>query len=306
MHDLIDTAIVGGGIAGLSAAVFLGRANRSVILWDGGTQRILAVDEVREYVGFDAMSPAAVLDQARQEACRYGVGVRSEWVQNVTPRDDGLFEIITRDNVVVARTVVLATGLTDDLPPLTGLPRAWGRDVRVCPCFDGHEVKHGKQIVFGVGNRLAHMASWVSMWSDKVTVVSNHAFNQDDSSKLRLLGIPVIQDVITGLIHEDDKLVAVLTSTGTRIACDATWITMDSRAASTIPATLCEVDAFGFAKTDASGNTSRAGVFAIGNADEPWAHMAQAAASGTTVGPVVTMYLLQRRLAELALADIAA
>lgn len=303
MREIIDTAIVGGGIAGLSAGLFLGRANRSVILWDGGTQTILAVDQVREYVGYDGVPPTVVLNQARAEAMRYGVDVRSAWVDSVRAVDNGLFEIVAGASTTIARTVVLATGLENDLPPLTGLPRAWGRDVRVCPCFDGHEVAQGQQVVFGLGPRLAHMASWVSMWSPNVTVVSDHAFNDDDARTLRLLGIPVVSDAVAGMVHEGDRLVAVSTRAGQRIACDATWIAMNSRAASPIPASLCDVDDAGFAKADASGNTTRPGVFAIGNADEPWAHMAHAAASGTTVGPIVTMYLLQQRLAELALAE---
>lgn len=300
VDQTIDTAIIGGGIAGLSAAVFLGRAARSVVLWDGGTQRIHAVDQVREYVGFDAVTPDQVLSKARSEAAAYGVDLRDVWVESVAARPDGLFDVQTEAGVTVARTVVLATGLKDELPELAGLPKVWGRDVRVCPCFDGFEVRRGHQVVFGLGERLAHMASWVSMWSDNVTVVSDHAFDEEDARKLRLLGIPVVPDTVVGLVHAADRLVAVTTGGGARIECDATWIAMDGRAASPIAASLCEVDEAGFAKTDPSGNTSRPGVFAIGNADEPWAHMAHAAASGTTVGPVVTMYLLQRRLAQLA------
>jgi thioredoxin reductase len=299
MHYIVDTAVIGSGIAGLSAALFLGRACRSTTVFDGGTPRIYAVDEVREYLGFDAVPTVDVMARARTEVLRYGVEIRSEWVQAVTPRNDGLFDVSTQSGTIAARTVVLATGLTDELPPLNGPRKAWGRDVRVCPCFDGFEVRHGRQVVFGLGERLAHMASWVSMWSRNVTVVSRHALNDVDAEQLRLLGIDIISEEVTGLVHEGDQLVAVTTNNDNRIPCDATWIAMPVRAASGLAATLCDVDSDGFALTDPAGRTSRPGVFAIGNADEPWAHMAHAAASGTTVGPIVTTYLLEQRLREL-------
>lgn len=305
MTNIIDTAIVGGGIAGLAAALFLGRATRSVIVFDAGHPRIHAVDEVREYLGFDAMPTSKMMSKARDEVLRYGVEIRPERVLTVTPRVDGLFDVASERGSVTARSVVLATGLIDELPPLSGLPEAWGRDVRVCPCFDGYEVREGQHVVFGLGERLAHMASWVSMWSPNVTVVSHHAFNDADAERLRLLAIPIIRDEVTGLVHEDNRLVAATTATGQRLPCEATWIAMRSRAASDLPATLCEVDEDGFAKTDPAGRTSRPGVFAIGNADEPWAHLAHAAASGTTVGPIVTMYLLEQKLAKLREEEIA-
>ena len=306
MKDTIDTAVVGAGIAGLSAALFLGRAGRSTVVYDGGKPRIFAVEEVREYLGFDGMTPEELLTRARGEVLRYGVEIRPEAVQSITPRGDGAFDVSSSKGVVTARTVVLATGLIDELPPLSGLPEKWGRDVRVCPCFDGYEMRDQRFVVFGLGQRLAHMASWVSMWSPNVTVVSKHLFNETDAERLSLLGIEITPDEVTGLIHRDGKLVGVSTQSGQEIGCDATWIAMDSRAASNLAASLCDVDGFGLAKTDKGGRTSRPGVFAIGNANDSWAHLAHASAAGTTVGPLVTMYLLELRLAELRLAELRA
>lgn len=307
MLKTIDTAVVGAGIAGLSAALFLGRAGRSTLVYDGGQPRILAVEEVREYLGFDGVTPEAMLAQARDEVLRYDVEIRAEAVQSITPRDDGLFDVTSSSGTITARAIVLATGVVDELPPLTGLPRKWGRDVRVCPCFDGYEVRDERFVVFGLGERLTHMAAWVSVWSPNVTVVSNHPFNEADREKLRLLNIQITPDEVTGLIHEngktEGKLVGVATRNSGEIACEAAWIAMNVRAASGLAASLCEVDEFGIARTDKGARTSRAGVFAVGNASDSWAHLAHATASGTNVGPLVTMYLLELRLAELRLAE---
>lgn len=298
MQQILDSVIVGAGIAGLSAALFLGRAKRAVRVYDGGLSRNFTYETVREYLGFDGVTPTALLAQARTEVLRYGVDIRQEVVQHITPRPDGLFDVAGAEGeIVTARTVVLATGLVDELPPLTGLPPAWGRDVRVCPCFDGYEVFDEPFVVFGLPERLAHMASWVSMWSSDVTVVTEHHFNEADAERLALLDIQVVADEVTGLVHEADKLVGVATKNGRQIGCAATWIAMNSRAASGLAAALCDVDEFGFAKTDKGGRTSQPGVFAIGNANDAWAHLAHASAAGTTVGPLVTMYLLEMRLA---------
>ena len=103
---------------------------------------------------------------------------------------------------------------------------------------------------------------------------------------------------MAALVHQGDRLVAVSTNSGAQIACDAAWITSTQRAGSDLAASLCKVDNAGFAKTDKVGATSRPGVWAIGNANEPWAHLAHASAAGTVVGPVLTFYLLEQLLAE--------
>ena len=266
MGEMLDTVIVGAGVAGLSAAIFLGRAGRSTVVYDGGKPRIFAVETVRELPGFDGASPAAMLREMREEATRYGVTFQKARVERIVPLDDGTFEVHAPGGTRVARTVVLATGLVDEVPPLEGVPEAWGRDLRVCPCFDGYEVRGGRFVVFGVPARLTHMAAWVSMWSPDVTVVTRTAFGEADAEKLRLLGIPVVHDEVKGLRHEGERLVALLTASGARIPCDAAWVTLDARAASELPASLCDVDEAGIAKIDAGGHTSRPGVFAVGNA----------------------------------------
>lgn len=295
----VDAVVVGAGVAGLSAALFLGRAGQSTLVYDGGPPRITAVEVVREYLGFDGRTPAEVLAQHRAEVRRYGVEIRPGQVERIEPCDDGRYDVHGPGGVVTARAVVLATGLVDELPPLAGVTEPWGRDLHVCPCFDGHEVRGQRFVVFGRPDRLAHMGAWVAMWSPHVTVVSPQPLGEADAERLRLLDVAVVADTVTGLVHDAARrLVAVTTAGGEEVACDAAWVALDARAASGLAASLCDADALGFAAADPGGRTSRPGVFAIGNAREPWAHLAHAAADGTRVGPLVTMYLLEARLAE--------
>ena len=293
MSEAVDCVIVGGGVAGLSAALFLARAGRSTMVYDAGRPRIFAVDRVREFPGFDGASPAQMLSCIRNEALQYGADVRNGYVSRIEPREDGLFDVRSVDDIITSRTVILATGLIDERPRLSGVPEVWGRDLRVCPCFDGYEVRDGRFVVFGIRERLALLGSWVRMWSPHVTVISSGGFDSPSEKRLRLLGVEIVRDEVTGLIHDGTRLVAVSTASGSAVACDATWLAMPFKAASNLAASLCEVDEHGFAKTDLDGRTTRPGLFAIGNAADPMAHLAHAAAAGTRVGPVVSMYLLE-------------
>jgi thioredoxin reductase len=166
-------------------------------------------------------------------------------VSKIEPRPDALFDVSVPDGVITARTVVLATGLVDELPPLKGLRKVWGRDLHVCPCFDGCEFRNQRFVVFGLPERLAHMGSWVSMWSPKVTILTKHSFDASSAERLRLLGIEVVCDEATGLIHQNDRLVALSTESGREIPCDAAWVAARLKPSSDLAASLCQVDEAG-------------------------------------------------------------
>jgi len=184
----------------------------------------------------------------------------------------------------------------DELPDIEGLPAVWGRDLHVCPCFDGHEARHGPCVVIGEAERLAFLASWVWMWCPDVTVVSRHRMEDADEERLALLNIAVVSDDPKNLIHDGERLVAVCTTEGRQIACNSIWAALGWHAASDLAASLCEVDSRGIAIVDAGGQTSRPGVWAVGNASSAVAHLAHAAAAGTNVGPLVMVYLLEREV----------
>ncbi|HZO93124.1 MAG TPA: NAD(P)/FAD-dependent oxidoreductase [Candidatus Baltobacteraceae bacterium] len=183
MDTRIDVAIVGGGVAGLSAALFLTRAEKSTVVFDEGKQRILTVDTVREFAGFDGLSPADMLARIRGEATRYGAEVRRTYVERVHPREDGAFDVLAGGSVAIAHALVLATGLIDVLPELNGLSDVWGREIGICPCFDGYERRETRFVVFGVPERLKQFASWVSIWSHDVKVVTPAPL--DDEARLK-------------------------------------------------------------------------------------------------------------------------
>jgi len=123
--------------------------------------------------------------------------------------------------------------------------------------------------VFGLPERLAQLGWWVSMWSSNVRVVRNHSFDAGGAERLRLLGIEVVRDEVTGLVHEDDRLVALSTESGAEIPCDAAWIANRLKPASDLATSLCDVDDAGFPKTDEHGRTGRLGSFCHRKRQQP-------------------------------------
>ncbi|HEX4208627.1 MAG TPA: NAD(P)/FAD-dependent oxidoreductase [Ktedonobacteraceae bacterium] len=292
-QEIVDVVVVGAGAAGLSAALFLSRARRRTIVYDGGPTRASVIKQVHEFLGYEGITPAELQARGCAEVVRYGGEIRSEAVLKIEPRPDGLFDVWSRQGMVTARAVVLATGLVDVLPSVPGLREGWGRDVHVCPCFSGYEVRDKHLIAFGLGERLAQLGSFLTAWSSSVTVVTTHEFDSAALDRLHELGVEIVRDEVTALVRQDDRLVSVSTAGGTEAPTDAVFVAAPFRAASDLPASLCEVNEAGFAVTDADGQTSRPGVWVIGNATDPVGHLAHATAAGARVGPWVVNYLLE-------------
>lgn len=288
----VDVAVVGGGAAGLSAALFLARAQRRVVVFDAGSPRIAAVTHIHELLGSENTTPDEFLARARRDAVRYGAEIRNQPVVTVEPRHDGRFDVHTADASTTVSAVVLATGLVDVLPDIPGLSDLWGRDVHVCPCFSGHEVRNERIIVMGIAEQLAQSAKFLTAWTPNVTVITRFAFDPTTLRRLQRLEIAIIDDDVSELEIANQRLVAARTETGRRVEADAVFISTPMRARSNLAATLCDVTTDGFAVTDINGSTSRRGLWAIGNARDPIGHLAHALADGARVGPWVNDFLI--------------
>lgn len=118
------------------------------------------------------------------DICFFRAEIRNATVRKIEPRADGLFDVSVPNQVITARTIVLATGLMDELPPLTGLRKVWGRDLHIRPCFDGGEFRNQRFVVFGLPGRLAQLGARVSMWSPHVAVVTQHPFDANSAERL--------------------------------------------------------------------------------------------------------------------------
>src|SRR5215207_7588716 len=164
-----DVVVVGGGPAGLSAALVLGRCRRRVLLCDTGTPRNAASAALHGYLTRDGVAPLDLLQLGRDELQRYGIEMREVEVTDIT-RDGELFELtIAHADRVKARSVLLATGVRDHLPAVAGVDECYGVTVHHCPYCDGWEHRGERLLAYGhMANKAAGLALSLLNWSSNV------------------------------------------------------------------------------------------------------------------------------------------
>src|SRR3954464_8608060 len=189
-----DVAIVGGGPAGLTAAIVLGRACRRVVLFDHGKPRNYAARAIHGFLGHDGISPNDLRDRGRREAVSYGVTIHDCKVTTAKAITDDhsvlRFEIGTDLISVRTRSVLLATGVTDYLPEIPGIHELYGRSVHHCPYCDGWEHRQKHLVALADGSGAAKLALTLQVWSPQVTACTNgHSLSAGDRRQLSNNGI---------------------------------------------------------------------------------------------------------------------
>ncbi len=291
-----EVIIIGAGPSGLAAALFLARANRKVIIFDWGKKRMPENAKIHEYLGFDNMNPSDYFLKTRKEVASFGGIFIEEKVENIQKNEDETFTIFSKNFEINSTALVLATGATDILPDIPGLKEGWGTDIHVCPCFTGYELNGKKLVLFGTQARLAHLSTFLTSWSNDITVIPEEPFSEDEIHLIRKANVKIHVDTITELVRSKGELKYVSTKSGKTIETDGIFIATPVRANSLLAENLCEVDQNGFAITDEYCQSSTTGLWVIGNAQDPKGHMSHASTDGTQVGPFVTNYLIHSDL----------
>jgi len=294
-----DVIIVGGGPAGLSAAVALGRARRSVVVIDSGEPRNATAHAVHNFLTRDGTSPAEMLRLGRAEAVGYGAVVVDGVVDTVERVDDAFAATLAGGDVVGGRRLLVTTGLVDELPPVRGLRERWGIDVLHCPYCHGWEVRDRSLGVLASGPRALHQALMFRQWTDDVTLLLNgqQALDEAQFELLAARGIPVVDGTVENLVVEDDALTGVTLEDGSVRRLDALVVGAPVRVRAGMLAglgvELAEHPA-GMGQhvvTDASGATSVPGVWAAGNVTDLAAQVITSAAAGLWAGAQINASL---------------
>ncbi|MEW1692258.1 NAD(P)/FAD-dependent oxidoreductase [Streptomyces sp. NPDC091265] len=208
-----DVVVIGGGAAGLSGALALSRARRSVLVIDAGSPRNAPAGHVHNYLGREGTPPAELLAVGRQEATRYGAEiVEGEAVAAQKLPGGAGFRVVRADGATVtARRLLVTTGLVDELPPIPGLAERWGLDVLHCPYCHGWEVRDRPIGVVALSPMAVHQALLWRQWSDDVTLFLHHAPEPGDEEyeQLAARGIAVVDGEVTGLEVNGDRLTGV-------------------------------------------------------------------------------------------------
>ncbi|UZN02726.1 NAD(P)/FAD-dependent oxidoreductase [Cellulomonas sp. S1-8] len=314
--DPVDVLVLGGGAAGLSAALSLGRSRRTVRVLDAGEPRNATSPHAHNLLTHDGTPPAELLAAGRAEVARYGVEVAATRVvaaRAVAADDDAptepAFEVDTADGATHrARRVVVATGMRDVLPDVPGLAGRWGRDVLHCPYCHGWEVRDRTLAVLATGPRAVHMALLVRQLSADVTLLLNDAFTPDaeQQADLAARGVRVVTGRVSRARTTDDALTALVLADDEVVACDAVFVgtrallddtLVDGLGLATAPLDFAGEDVGRAVTVDATGATSVPGVWAAGNVTGPQHALASSIAAGSLAGAHVN--------ASLVLADLA-
>lgn len=296
MDKIWDCVIVGGGAAGLSAALVLGRARKHTLVVDSGAQSNLAAHGIGGLLGFDGVPPAELYAQGRRELARYpGVEFRSGEVVSGTASDDGFVLESTDGTVIPTRRVVLATGMRYEAPPLPGIAELWGGPVFHCPFCHGWEVRDKPLAVLANGERAVHMATLLRGWSDDVVLLTGGPADLGDEDRSRLVGagVPVDDRVVAELISADGDLTEVVFADGSTLARSGLLVATTLRQRSELAAKLgVKFAAPGPVSADAVDvdgrfRTSVPGVFAAGDVSTQMPQVAAAIAAGSAAAASV-------------------
>lgn len=301
-----DVVIVGGGAAGLSAALVLGRARRRVLVVDAGAPRNAPAAHMQGFISRDGTPPAELLRTARAEVRGYGVDIVADRVIEVA---SGFALRLQNGRRVTARQVLLATGAVDVLPDLPGARERWGRDFLHCPYCHGWEVRDQRIGVLGTSPGSVEHAHLLRQWSDDIAFfLHDTEVTPDALAALEARGVTVFDARVERLVVVGDRLRAVQLDDGRSIARDVLFIRPALRPHTDGLATAlgCEVDEAGLLRVDAAGRTSVPGVWAAGNASNPRAQVITAAGEGSAVAIALNNVLVQHDVAATATSVAAA
>ncbi len=285
----VDVLIIGGGAAGLAAALLLARARRSVLLIDGGEPRNAPATHMHGYLGHEGIPPGDFLAIGRDEVRRYGAELVNGTVTDVVRQADGRFRATTGDSTtVIARRVLLTTGLRDVLPDIPGLADQWGRGVMHCPYCHGWEARDQALVVIGTGTGGPAQAGLFRQWSDDVTFVVHEGAGPDAGvrERLRARGVQVIERTVVEVLTAGDEIAGVRLAGGEVVPADVIVVDprFEPRADAIASLGVTPVpDPTGrglVIETDQSGATAVPGVYAAGNAADARGQVLQAAAAG--------------------------
>ncbi|WP_054025608.1 NAD(P)/FAD-dependent oxidoreductase [Bacillus sp. FJAT-28004] len=265
----LDCAIIGGGPAGLNAALVLGRSRRVVIVFDHNKPRNAVTHESHGFITRDGIEPRELRRLAHVDIAQYpSVTIKPDKVTEVQRSETG-FQLMTSNGVIYqARTLILAAGLKESLPAIPGIRDFYGRSLFSCPYCDGWELRDKPLVVISEGSNIFNLAKTVFNWSKNVLVCTNGAnsLSPQQIGQLGQRGILVTQQRIKALHGENGRLHRIVFADNTEMARAGGFVTPSwDQAAHFGEALGCAMTQAGGFVTDDYGRTSVRGVYAAGD-----------------------------------------
>ncbi|UYO02960.1 NAD(P)/FAD-dependent oxidoreductase [Paenibacillus sp. PSB04] len=293
---LLDAVIIGGGPAGMSAALALGRSRRSAVVIDEGRPRNRVTHEMHNFLSRDGIAPAEFRRIAREQISQYPA---IKFVQGKTESvegSDGDFRIRTVDGKVYrSKKLLFATGKRDLPLDISGLDEVYGKTAFVCPYCDGWELQDQQLVMIAKGEGAMHLSKVLMGWSANLTLCTNgpDELNAEQSEELERHGITVKDSPIHKIESEEGNVKQVVLENGESVACTGIFFAPKLAAATDLPQSLgCEVSESGSIVADRIGKTNIPGVFSAGDAASDMYQAIAAASMGALAGMGINAELL--------------
>ncbi|CAN5317292.1 NAD(P)/FAD-dependent oxidoreductase [soil metagenome] len=295
--DIFDVIIVGAGPAGLNAAVVLGRCNRKVLLFDHGKQRNRHAQGMHNYLTRDDISPKKFLKLSLEEIKKYGVKFLRLEIHSAKKEKDNLFAVRdVKGKMYQSRKMLLATGLADILPEVTGTTRFYGTSIHHCPYCDGWEHNNEKIGVYSKDKSGVELAQTLQRWSDDITLFTDGENFMTASLKkiLKKKNIALVEEDINAFKGRGSVMKYVELKNGDKIGCDTIFFCTGYCVQSHLVDSLgCNTGENHIALTDDSQKTNVEGLYVAGDTTKDIHFVVVAAAEGAKAAVYINKELVE-------------
>jgi thioredoxin reductase len=294
-----DTVVVGGGPAGLSAGLVLGRCMRHALLCDDGRYRNARSNALHCYMGHDGIRPGELLDRARTQLKPYDtISTIGSSVTSIKKEDHRFAVAFKTGATVWARSIIVATGVVDELPALPGIKALFGKSVHVCPYCDGWEHRNAPVAVYGRGDKGTNFAMLLRQWTDDLVLCTDgKSLTGEQMDRLRKRGVAFEEQAIESLVEAHGCLEAVRFKGGNVLPRRALFFTTGQHPRSPLLEGLgCAYDEKGGLACDGDGKTNIPGVYVAGDVSRDVQLAIIAAAEGARAALAANRYLLDQDL----------
>ncbi|KMZ42258.1 MULTISPECIES: NAD(P)/FAD-dependent oxidoreductase [Bacillales] len=296
MNRLIDVGIIGGGPAGMSAALALGRARKSVVVIDESRPRNRVTRESHGFLTRDGINPSEFRRIAREQISAYpSVHFVEDTAVTITGHDGNFLITTAQGTTYQSKKLLFAVGMKDLPLPVNGLAEVYGKGAFVCPYCDGWELRDQPLVLIANGEKALHLAKVLSGWTNHYTLCTNGPDEFTEEQRLELLQhrVPVFDSPIERIVSVDGMVQHVELTDGNRISCKGIFFAPKLVAGSDLPQALgCQVTEAGTIIVDSFGKTSVPGVYSAGDAATTQYQVITAAALGSAAGMSINNELL--------------